>query len=103
MNLRYDCLPGEWQDELPTIEPWPDDHTSTEDRPMPRNQRACIICGATRDLERAGEQAAPGGRGYLPTYGCRDVNACDRRFDALLRKTQTPRTAQLGGTTVRGA
>ena len=103
MNLRFDCLPGEWQDGPISIEPWPDDHDLKEERAMATYQRACIICGATRDLERAGEQAAPGGRGYLPTYGCRDIYACERRFDALLKGTETPRTVQLGGTTVQGA
>lgn len=101
MNLRYDGLPGEWLDELPTIEPWPDESNLGKRRPM--TTRACLICGATRDLERAGEQAAPGGRGYIPTYGCRNSDACERRFDALLTGMETPQTAQLAGTTVQGA
>ena len=102
MNLRYDALPGEWLDDEPVLdEPWPDepdtdtDEYQEEERPM----RACIICGNTNrfELEPAGDQA-----GY-PTSGCIDSAACDRRFDALLTKTQTARTAQLAGETVQAA
>ena len=93
MNLRYDALPGEWQDDEPVVtEAWPDEpdtHTYREVRPM----RACCVCGATTDLEPTG------GR----TYGCIDWRACERRFDALLAKTHTARTAQLPGMIVQAA
>jgi hypothetical protein len=36
-------------------------------------------------------------------YGCIDYRACERRFDALLAKTATTRTAQVAANAVRAA
>ncbi len=103
MNLRYDALPGEWLDDEPIIdERWPDEPDTT-DREEQRSMttRACCICGATTHLEPAGEQTH--GRRTVQTYGCIDFRACERRFEALLAKTQTTRTAQPASTTVQAA
>jgi hypothetical protein len=100
MNLRYDALPGEWLDEEPVIdEPWPDEPDTDEDREEERPMRACCICGHTNrfELEAAGDQA-----GY-PIYGCIDIYACERRFEALLTKMETTRIAVLAGETVQAA
>ena len=64
--------------------------------------RICCACGSPGPgLERAGEQRGPGGRGWIPTYGCSNVYACLERVKA--QSTATPRTVQLGGPTVQGA
>ena len=96
MRLLYVAAPGELAD--------PDELELRREPAWPREEeamKACCVCGYSGpDLEPAGEQRGEGGRGWVQTYGCTNVNACLKRLE--LRDTATPRTATSPNSTVQG-
>jgi hypothetical protein len=121
MNLRYDCLPGEWQDPDPIIdEPWPDDDAIVgrvldfTARRVRRSYdiRPCPRCGRYGDYGEFDTIAGPRTRIRvthrllaLPSGSFEILDACD--VTALIAgnaaQEKAPRTAELAGVTVRGA
>jgi hypothetical protein len=120
MNLRYDCLPGEWQDTEPIIdEPWPDEPTvgrvldfTTRRRRRNYDIRPCPRCGRLGDYGEFDTIAGPRTRVRVThrllavTRGTYEIlDACDVTAlvatDAATK--EAPRTAELAGMTVQGA
>ena len=119
MNLRYDALPGDWQDPEPIItEPWPDEEADIGGKVIDLTRgrsrdgydiRPCPRCGRLGDYGELDTFAGPRTRvrvthrlHALAPGSFEILDACD--VTALVASNEeAPRTAQLAGTTVRGA
>jgi len=62
---------------------------------------ACGHKGSWPEVIAQSEQRSANGRGWDALFACADYRACERRILVLMHE-ETPQTAQLGGTAVRG-